>query len=257
MTLSKRERSENCLSAVALMLQQLGDNAIDECLFDPSAPIFQYIVPTTWSELRTDGLIEILTETQQYRFTGLGWLHALEWAGQLDDKSLEVRAGRLFAAMKEYVKGRQKPVVVKLVELSQKAGIPEGIAFNIIESNILESRYGRRGARWQDRGRLIAIPIDFSVEPADVGTLFKDEMCNRIEQLEGDLAATKEELQVYKCPYCGAPLAQTGPVELDEHTWDTVEVFECGYSTGGWNETPCPSDPKFPKVSIPRQSRGL
>ncbi len=230
------------------MLEQLSDGAIDDTLFDPTDASFQEIIPTTWSELERDGWVEQIRETQHYRFTGLGWLQAVKLAGRLDDDLLSTKAGRLFATMKSYVKGRQKPCVAKLAQLAQESGVPEGLVFNIIESNILEEHLKRRGARWQDRGRLIFIPVDFSVEPADADSLFKEEMLKRIEKLEEELSETKEELSVYKCPYCGAPLSTTGYVELDEHTEDTVEVFACGYSTGGWNERPCPSDPKFPRL---------
>lgn len=248
MTVSRNERSQNCWRAVTLMLEQLGDGAIDDTLFDPADASFQDIIPTTWSELERDGWVEQIKETQQYRFTGLGWLQAIKSAGKLDDNSLSTRAGPLFATMKAYVKGRQKPCVVKLSELALKSAVPEGVVFNIIESNVLEEHFKRRGAMWHERGRLVFIPVDFNVEPADVNMLFKEEMLNRIEKLEEELAQTKEELSIYKCPHCGAPLSTTGPIELDEHTEDTVEVFACGYSTGGWNERPCPSDPKFPKL---------
>jgi hypothetical protein len=68
------------------------------------------------------------------------------------------------------------------------------------------------------------------------------------KEFQAELAQAREELSAYKCPQCGAPMVTTGPVELDEYTEDTVEVFACGHSTGGWSETPCPSDPRFPKV---------
>ena len=37
-------------------------------------------------------------------------------------------------------------------------------------------------------------------------------------------------------------------IEYDEHSSGVVESFECGYSTGGWQESACPLDPKFPKL---------
>jgi hypothetical protein len=202
MTLSKKDRSENCLRAVRLMLQRLSDSAIDETLFDPADATFRDIIPTTWAELVRDGWIIEIPQTQQYSFTGLGWLQAIKLAGQLDDDSLSMKAGRLFATMKDCVKGRNKPVVVKLSELYQDAKVPQGVAFNIIESNIPEEHFGRRGAVWQQRGRLVLIPVDFNVEPADFRALFREEKLKRIEQLEEELAGTKVELGAYKCPFC-------------------------------------------------------
>jgi hypothetical protein len=69
------------------------------------------------------------------------------------------------------------------------------------------------------------------------------------EELREELAAIKEEISEYKCPHCSAPLSSRNEVDLDEHTSDTVESFACGYSTlGGFVESPCPSDAKFPKL---------
>jgi hypothetical protein len=69
------------------------------------------------------------------------------------------------------------------------------------------------------------------------------------EQLQEELATTKDEIREFRCPHCSAPLTSRAEVDLDEHTSDSVESFACGYSTlGGFVESPCPSDPKFPKL---------
>jgi transcriptional regulator with XRE-family HTH domain len=55
------------------------------------------------------------------------------------------------------------------------------------------------------------------------------------------LAALQEE---YLCPTCGAVVVERVTVP-HEYGDDLMEVFECRY-TRGWNERPCPSDPRFP-----------
>jgi len=71
-----------------------------------------------------------------------------------------------------------------------------------------------------------------------------------MDQTRKELEETREELAEYRCPYCGAPLSLRidAPVDRSEDDWDIREVFECGYQVfGGYIESPCPSDPKFPK----------
>jgi hypothetical protein len=72
----------------------------------------------------------------------------------------------------------------------------------------------------------------------------------QIEQGREELEAAKEDLAEYRCPYCEAPLSSRNeaPVDASERDWDTVEHFACGYSHfGGQVQSPCPSDPKFPR----------
>lgn len=73
-----------------------------------------------------------------------------------------------------------------------------------------------------------------------------------IDRTRKELEETRKELAEYRCPYCAAPVSARTHVPLDdaEKHWDIREEFECGYQTiGGYIERPCPSDPKFPKLS--------
>jgi hypothetical protein len=70
------------------------------------------------------------------------------------------------------------------------------------------------------------------------------------DQTKKTLEETREELAEYLCPYCGAPLSSriSAPADPGEDNWDIREEFECGYQVfGGYIESPCPSDPRFPK----------
>jgi hypothetical protein len=67
-----------------------------------------------------------------------------------------------------------------------------------------------------------------------------------IAELKEDLENVKDQLAEFQCPFCGAPLVEQTSVP---HTYgdDLYQGFDCGHETGGGRETPCPSDPKFPK----------
>jgi len=70
------------------------------------------------------------------------------------------------------------------------------------------------------------------------------------DRTQKKLEETREELAEYLCPYCGAPLSSRihAPADPGEDNWDIREEFECGYQVfGGYIESPCPSDPRFPK----------
>jgi hypothetical protein len=58
--------------------------------------------------------------------------------------------------------------------------------------------------------------------PTDLSTLLRDEVLRRIEDLEGELEATREDLTKFKsqytCPYCSAELSSAGGYPIDEHS---------------------------------------
>ena len=65
-----------------------------------------------------------------------------------------------------------------------------------------------------------------------------------IAELQEQIDDLEDRLAPFECPTCGAPLSETVRV-VHEYGDDSVEIFECGYESGGGR--PCPSDPKFPK----------
>jgi hypothetical protein len=72
-----------------------------------------------------------------------------------------------------------------------------------------------------------------------------------LDRVREDLEHTKEQLQEYRCPFCDAPISSTGlaPVDDEQKHWDTYTSFDCGHETfGGFTQSPCPSDPKFPAL---------
>src|SRR5271157_612163 len=249
MTVADSDRRTDAEKLLTLLLEQLGDNAIDIQLFNSNDSAFAAFLNTSWSELEASEFIVStpVPPSFYYRMTAVGWIEALVRRGFLDDESVNKRVGLLAAALKRRVKGRATSAAVSLDIVAQETGIPSGWVFNAIDSRLLNRISLRRDAFWLEgaRGRLIAIPQDFGVAEID---LF-DDIRSQNEQLRGELTAIRDELGEYRCPHCSAPLSIRNDVDLDEHTIGTVESFACGYSSiDGFLESPCPSDPKLPKL---------
>jgi hypothetical protein len=67
---------------------------------------------------------------------------------------------------------------------------------------------------------------------------------SQLEEIASTLQRLKDEIREYKCPYCGAPLAERVG-DLDHFR----EAFQCGYdSLDGVVKRPCPWDPQFPQM---------
>lgn len=97
MTLATNEREENHRKAFVLMIQELGDRAIDTAFFDLNLPPFEgQLLRTTWEELARQGHVEKLSSSQ-YRFTAKGWLAG--WAGNIGHLGLEVFPGTTWASV--------------------------------------------------------------------------------------------------------------------------------------------------------------
>src|SRR4051812_33477216 len=117
MTASRQEREENQRQVFALMLDVLGDQAIDTTLFDISEQPFEgRFLRTTWEDLARGGYVDFLRGSQ-YRLTARGWLAALEISGSAGSNAYQEKIGRVLAAMKGHVKGRRDSAVVDLKAL--------------------------------------------------------------------------------------------------------------------------------------------
>lgn len=70
------------------------------------------------------------------------------------------------------------------------------------------------------------------------------------EELEAELSDLREKVGDLLCPYCEAPLVDmfrtyddSDPDQAD------IDIFECGYISGGFRPQACPHDPAFPALS--------
>jgi hypothetical protein len=249
MTLAKDTRVENHKLAFGLLIQALGDGALDTTIFDSSQPPLDgQILRTTWEEMERAGYVEKFGPTQ-YRLTAKGWLVGLEVTGASQSAEYLERLGRLLAVMKGHVKGRKDSVVVPLRNLAAESSEAEGWIFNIIDSRS-SSTGGRTGANWREgaRGRIVEIPVDFNLEPVDIVYALTVQHLEKIEQLEARLAEAEEDRAQFHCPYCDAPFLGASDQDFPEyHCTVTYESFACGYTTAdGGEDAPCPYGPNWP-----------
>jgi hypothetical protein len=245
MTLARTERSEHFSTALKIILDGIGDAPLDEVPFAPSA--HPDILNTTWDELLAAELIEALP-TGEYILTGRGWTAGVISTGQVNDTAFQSRIGTVFAALKAFVKGRAGSVIIAFRDIVNQTGLPEGLVFNVIEGRYIEEISKRRGASWVKPGRLVLVPVAFGIEPTDLRTLVDPAMLQKLEELEEELDATRDDLNRYRCPHCNSELVASGGYPIDEHNDGDYEQFSCGFGLrDGHVESLCPKDPNFPK----------
>ena len=236
-----------------MMIEELGNGAIDTTLFDSAGnPFADSILRTTWEELVRQGYVERIGASQ-YRLTAKGWLAAVQLVGVAESSQYKERLGKLLATMKGHVKGREESKVVELRTLASQCNEPEGWIFNVIDSRASSSiGGGRTGAKWfeNERGRLVEIPVDFNLEPIDIAEGLTVPHLEKIQELEERIEEIEEDRSQFHCPYCDAPISGiTGQDFPEYHCYVTYENFECGYVTeDGFERSPCPYGPKWPQL---------
>jgi hypothetical protein len=168
MSLSKNERMKNLEDSLLLLMdnvyepQSIMEVFIDERFLD------RRILPTTWTELKRCGLVRQCDTGSYFTLSGRGWLTALRLRGLLETPEMKATAGKLSAALKDRVKGRQCPDLVHVAEVANNAELSEAFVRNAIESRLIEELFGTIGADWagfEDRGKFIEIPNDFGLSP--------------------------------------------------------------------------------------------
>jgi hypothetical protein len=169
MTLSKTERSENIELALKLMMDELGDNAIDESWYEIDKPPYENIYSTTWQYLQDRYWIagRNTMGSKRCQLTSSGWLEGLRITGLLEAEETKQMVGKLMAELKRSVDGRQDEGLVDIHRIVTDAGVPFGFVFNVIDSNYVDRVLGRKGALWhpQAHGQLIKVPLDLGLEP--------------------------------------------------------------------------------------------
>lgn len=119
MTLPRKERDENLILALVLMLEQLGDKYTSsaEGVFDTADPRFASIGRSTWAEMEDERFLcrdeEIGSPSRRYLFTGDGWYCAHERLGRTENGGEFVtKLSRVSRALKDCIKpdGREEAV---------------------------------------------------------------------------------------------------------------------------------------------------
>jgi hypothetical protein len=248
-TLSKTVRLAELTNLLLLALQQLGDSALYAVAFSAADKQFATVPSATWQEAVELGLLleDDSLGTTTYLLSGRGWIEALDASGALGQPALAQDLGRLSAALKATVKGRSSSVTLTTVEASKASGLAAAWIYNVIDSNLLETRFGRRGARWHDKfaGRLIVVPVTFGMEAVDLDANLRA----RIDDLEGHLEDHRERLREFTCPTCGAPVVGQTVIDYEHHD-ALYRNFACGYEDeDGRLRRPCPSSGQFPAAA--------
>jgi hypothetical protein len=166
MSLSKQERETDKSLALRLMLRGLGNNRINMTFFEASISPLVAIRQTTWTELLQENRVTSLFNLPRYALTGSGWLKALQDGGTTKNPIFQRDVGKLFATLKRHVKGRENDSILTLATVAQESGLNENWIFNAIESNLLESVFGKKGTGWCRgfEGSLIFVPSMFGLE---------------------------------------------------------------------------------------------
>ena len=124
MSLSRSERFENIELALKLIMEKLGDSAIDELFVEIDKPPDEKIYPTTWQHLEDQYFIARRdTLGGRYRrLTASGWLEGLRITGLLEVEEMKEKVGepiaRNFAPDRPLLlRCRVYPVLLRLVSL--------------------------------------------------------------------------------------------------------------------------------------------
>jgi hypothetical protein len=165
--------------------------------------------------------------------------------GEGEKPELQECSGKLARVLKEEVKGRHRDGIVELSRIAESSGLSPAWVSNVIESNLMETLHRKRGARWEENGTLIRIPLNFGMELIDHSSNLRAQLA----EVHGELEHAKEQLGEYSCSFCQAPIIFQGSVPLSDQVDGYAVAYACGrYETDGSGNQPCPSDPKFPKL---------
>ena len=171
MTLPKRDRDANVVQALALMLEQLGDEYTDsdQGVFDTTDPRFETTYPTTWADMEDLGYIRRDSQitgraTPDYLFTSEGWYSAHDQLGHTQ-KGCEFvsKLARVSKALKDCIKiGNRTEALERVETIAETARVSANFLYNAIDCRALDKCFGQGGARRHGpNGVWIFIPANF------------------------------------------------------------------------------------------------
>ncbi len=169
MSLSKEDRLKALADALTLMIESLGDKALDAEIFYMNEEPFSRVPKTTWRELEEYGFTERCDTIghPQCQFTGLGWYNAMLVTDRLSNPQFREALSKLTAAMKDEVKGRQGDAYLYTDQLASAAGVSVDLVINAIESQLIDRQFKIQGAKWQHQWKSIRIPLEFGLRPLE------------------------------------------------------------------------------------------
>jgi len=166
MSLAREGRPTDEAAALQLMLQNLGDRRISDCLFDVAQAPLNVVPQAIWLDLQENSYVEHSRDSRHYILTGRGWLRALQESRATQDKTFRRTVSNLIEAIKKHFKGGHVGRMVSPQTLAQESGIPENWIYNAVESNLIEGEFQKRGIVWANgfEGKLIHVPAAFGSE---------------------------------------------------------------------------------------------
>jgi hypothetical protein len=125
---------------------------------------------TTLAELKSQQLVELAVQNspQPWRLTLNGWLCAQRVAGYFDSDAFNERRGRLCAAMKKMVKGRQGDVFASEQQIADEAGLPPDWVWNVLRGEVLRIVDPMKRNEFRFQQGSVRIPLTFGQEPVNL-----------------------------------------------------------------------------------------
>ncbi len=138
---------------------------------------------------------------------------------------------------------------LKLLPIWHNVGRAEVAAFSPLLADLVALQTAGRTAQDVALALLAEIRPDL-YESKGRSQLEKLATGKAFEELEEELTDLREKVSDLLCPTCEAPLGEriTAYDDTDPNQAD-VDVFECGYVTGGHHPQACPYDPAFPALT--------
>jgi hypothetical protein len=127
---------------------------------------------TTIGELEEARLVEQVvfsSNPEPYALTMEGWFQAQRISGRFDSEEFHRRRGRLCAAMKRAVDGRQDMALLDCRQLAKDAELPEGWVWNVFEAQVLHRLDSKHRYRMRFEDGAVWVPATFGQEPVDLG----------------------------------------------------------------------------------------
>jgi hypothetical protein len=237
MTISKRSRQQDMASAFHLLVDQFQNCKISDAMFSPDTEPFSKCANTTWQSMSRGGWL-IGTELGgglHYGLTKSGLVEGLRRT--VKGQSLKEQLGRLQAAAKIHVEGRNQEAVVNFEELQKDSGLPEEFVFNAIECDLVGHILETHGPAWLHAGVTVRIPLDLGLPVAE-----------HEKPITVQLIEAREERNEYRCSYCGAPKIEVGSSPTRDGDRCYYDGYECGrLDIDGQIDKPCTSA-KFPQL---------
>jgi hypothetical protein len=144
MSLSNKEREENIVLALGLMMRGLGEPYEWQEHY-ATAEKFADVYRTTWDDLVERRLVKAST-FDRYSLTGDGWIAGLKVVGLFDDLNFREKAGKLSKALKARVKNGREWGYADRTELASEAGLSEFFIYDAIDSYLLREMFNRTDA---------------------------------------------------------------------------------------------------------------